>query len=152
MAHRILADGRLPKDRRMTEPFSLFLFSTDPGQIERCVSAGVAGIIVGGIVGREAGQIAEADRRQRAALHAANAFGLVALDGYGRRVIAAPMPTRSSPEWRVRRSSTPTRWPATSRPSSCTTTTSSCCGLFQPLRGVRTRRGLRRRLCVSGRE
>ena len=55
--------------------------------LTRARAIGVAGIIVGGIVGREAGQLAEADRRQRAALHAANPFGLVALDGYGRRVI-----------------------------------------------------------------
>lgn len=62
--------------------------------LTRARAIGVAGIIAGGIVGREAGQLAEADVRQRAALHAANPFGIVALEGYGRRVI-------SSPDWEL---------------------------------------------------
>jgi hypothetical protein len=59
--------------------------------LTRARAIGVAGIICGGIVGRELRQLEESDRRQRAALHAAASFSLVALDGYGRRPIPGPL-------------------------------------------------------------
>jgi hypothetical protein len=59
--------------------------------LTRARAIGVAGVICGGLVGRELRQLEEADVRQRAALHAAAPFAVVALDGYGRRV----MPTRA---------------------------------------------------------
>lgn len=56
--------------------------------ITRARAIGVAGILCGGAVGRELRQLEESDERQRAALHATTPFGLLALDGFGRR----PMP------------------------------------------------------------
>ncbi len=56
--------------------------------LTRARAIGVAGILCGGVVGRELRQLEESDRRQRAALHAATPFAVLALDGYGRR----PMP------------------------------------------------------------
>lgn len=56
--------------------------------ITRARAIGVAGIVCGGAVGRELRQLEESDERQRAALHATSPFGLLALDGFGRR----PMP------------------------------------------------------------
>lgn len=56
--------------------------------VTRARAIGVAGIVCGGAVGRELRQLEESDERQRAALHAATPFGLLALDGFGRR----PMP------------------------------------------------------------
>ncbi len=56
--------------------------------VTRARAIGVAGILCGGAVGRELRQLEESDERQRAALHSAVPFGLLALDGYGRR----PMP------------------------------------------------------------
>jgi hypothetical protein len=55
--------------------------------LTRARAIGVAGVICGGLVGRELRQLEESDVRQRAALHAAPPFGVVALDGYGRRVV-----------------------------------------------------------------
>jgi hypothetical protein len=49
--------------------------------LTRARAIGAAGIICGGIVGRELRQLEESDRRQRAALHAAASFALIALDG-----------------------------------------------------------------------
>ncbi len=57
--------------------------------LTRARAIGVAGIICGGVVGRELRQLEESDVRQRAALHAITPFAILALDGYGRR----PMPT-----------------------------------------------------------
>jgi hypothetical protein len=59
--------------------------------LTRARAIGAAGIICGGIVGRELRQLEESDRRQRAALHAAAPFALIALDGYGRRPIPGPL-------------------------------------------------------------
>lgn len=59
--------------------------------LTRARAIGAAGIICGGIVGRELRQLEESDRRQRAALHAATSFALIALDGYGRRPIPGPL-------------------------------------------------------------
>jgi hypothetical protein len=56
--------------------------------LTRARAIGVAGVIAGGLVGRELHQLEEADLRQRAALHAAGPFGVVVMDGFGRR----PMP------------------------------------------------------------
>jgi len=57
--------------------------------LTRARAIGVAGIICGGVVGRELQQLAESDVRQRAALHAITPFAILALDGFGRR----PIPT-----------------------------------------------------------
>lgn len=62
----------------------------DIESLTRARAIGVAGILSGGIVGRELRQLEEADRRQRAALHAAAAFAVVSLDGFGRRPIPGP--------------------------------------------------------------
>ncbi len=56
--------------------------------VTRARAIGVAGILCGGAVGRELRQLEESDERQRAALHSTTPFGLLALDGFGRR----PMP------------------------------------------------------------
>jgi hypothetical protein len=56
--------------------------------LTRARAIGVAGILCGGAVGRELRQLEESDERQRAALHTATPFAILALDGYGRR----PMP------------------------------------------------------------
>jgi hypothetical protein len=55
--------------------------------LTRARAIGVAGVVSGGIVGRELQQIEESEMRQRAALHPAAPFGLIALEGYGRRAI-----------------------------------------------------------------
>ena len=57
--------------------------------LTRARAIGVAGIICGGVVGRELQQLEESDVRQRAALHAITPFAILALDGFGRR----PIPT-----------------------------------------------------------
>jgi hypothetical protein len=59
--------------------------------LTRARAIGAAGIICGGIVGRELRQLEESDRRQRAALHASAPFALIALDGYGRRPVPGPL-------------------------------------------------------------
>lgn len=56
--------------------------------LTRARAIGVAGILCGGAVGRELRQLEESDERQRAALHTAAPFAILALDGFGRR----PMP------------------------------------------------------------
>jgi hypothetical protein len=56
--------------------------------VTRARAIGVAGILSGGAVGRELRQLEESDERQRASLHTATPFALLALDGFGRR----PMP------------------------------------------------------------
>jgi hypothetical protein len=58
--------------------------------LTRARAIGVAGILCGGVVGRELRQLDESDRRQRAALHAAQPFAVLALDGYGRRPVPGP--------------------------------------------------------------
>lgn len=55
--------------------------------LTRARAIGVAGIVCGGLVGRELRQLEESDVRQRASLHASAPFGVVALDGYGRRIV-----------------------------------------------------------------
>ncbi len=55
--------------------------------LTRARAIGVAGIICGGLVGRELRQLEESDQRQRAALHVTTPFAVLALDGYGRRVL-----------------------------------------------------------------
>lgn len=55
--------------------------------LTRARAIGVAGIICGGLVGRELRQLEESDQRQRAALHATTPFAVIALDGYGRRIM-----------------------------------------------------------------
>ena len=57
--------------------------------LTRARAIGVAGIICGGVVGRELQQLDESDVRQRAALHTVSPFAILALDGFGRR----PIPT-----------------------------------------------------------
>ena len=53
--------------------------------LTRARAIGVAGVICGGVVGRELRQLEESDIRQRASLHAASPFAVLTLDGYGRR-------------------------------------------------------------------
>lgn len=55
--------------------------------LTRARAIGVAGILCGGLVGRELRQLEESDVRQRAALHTTAPFAVVALDGYGRRIV-----------------------------------------------------------------
>lgn len=55
--------------------------------LTRARAIGVAGIICGGLVGRELRQLEESDIRQRAALHATAPFAVLAVDGYGRRIV-----------------------------------------------------------------
>jgi len=55
--------------------------------LTRARAIGVAGILCGGLVGRELRQLEESDIRQRAALHTTAPFAVVALDGYGRRIV-----------------------------------------------------------------
>jgi hypothetical protein len=62
--------------------------------LTRARAIGVRGIITGGLIGKELRQLEASDARQRASLHAATPFGLVVLDGYGRR----PIPDA---HWRV---------------------------------------------------
>jgi hypothetical protein len=57
--------------------------------LTRARAIGVAGVICGGVVGRELQQLSESDVRQRASLHTVTPFAILALDGYGRR----PIPT-----------------------------------------------------------
>lgn len=59
--------------------------------LTRARAIGVAGIVCGGIVGRELAQLAGSDLRQRAALNVAAPFALIALDGYGRRIVPEPV-------------------------------------------------------------
>ncbi len=58
--------------------------------LTRARAIGVAGILCGGVVGRELRQLDESDRRQRAALHASTPFAVLALDGFGRRPMPGP--------------------------------------------------------------
>ena len=58
--------------------------------LTRARAIGVAGIICGGVVGRELQQLEESDRRQRASMHVMTPFAILALDGYGRRPIPTP--------------------------------------------------------------
>ena len=53
--------------------------------LTRARAIGVAGVICGGVVGRELRQLAESDTRQRASLHTTSPFAVLTLDGYGRR-------------------------------------------------------------------
>ena len=55
--------------------------------LTRARAIGVAGVICGGVVGRELRQLEESDIRQRASLHAASPFAVLTLDGYGRRTL-----------------------------------------------------------------
>jgi hypothetical protein len=58
--------------------------------LTRARAIGVRGIVTGGLVGKELRQLEASDARQRAGLHTAAPFGLVVLDGYGRRPIPGP--------------------------------------------------------------
>jgi hypothetical protein len=62
--------------------------------LTRARAIGVRGIITGGLIGKELRQLEASDARQRASLSAASPFGLVVLDGYGRR----PIPEA---QWRI---------------------------------------------------
>lgn len=57
--------------------------------LTRARAIGAAGVICGGLVGRELRQLDELDVRQRAALHDAAPFAVLTLDGYGRRPVPA---------------------------------------------------------------
>jgi hypothetical protein len=60
---------------------------TDIEALTRARAIGVRGIITGGLVGKDLRQLDASEARQRAGLHAASPFGLLVLDGYGRRPI-----------------------------------------------------------------
>jgi hypothetical protein len=55
--------------------------------LTRARAIGVAGIICGGLVGRELKQLEESDLRQRAVLHTSAPFAVLTLDGFGRRPV-----------------------------------------------------------------
>jgi hypothetical protein len=58
--------------------------------LTRARALGARGIICGGLVGKELRQLEASEARQRASLHPIAPFGLVLLDGYGRRPIPGP--------------------------------------------------------------
>ncbi len=58
--------------------------------LTRARALGVRGIICGGLVGKELRQLEASEERQRASIHPIAPFGLLLLDGYGRRPIPAP--------------------------------------------------------------
>ena len=53
--------------------------------VTRARAIGVRGIVTGGILGKDLRTMAAAEARQRASLHAAAPFGVLVVDGYGRR-------------------------------------------------------------------
>ncbi len=68
----------------------------DVEALTRARATGVAGIVCGGIAGKDLATLAAADVRQRASLHPTSAFGVLVVDGYGRR----PIP-RAAWDWLV---------------------------------------------------
>jgi hypothetical protein len=59
----------------------------DVEALSRARAIGVAAIITGGAASRDLRQLTSSEARQRAALHAAAPFGLLAMGGYGRQPI-----------------------------------------------------------------
>ncbi|MEO7117876.1 MAG: hypothetical protein ABIZ34_02765 [Candidatus Limnocylindrales bacterium] len=57
--------------------------------LTRARALGVRGIICGGLIGKELRQLEASEERQRASIHPVAPFGLLLLDGYGRRPIPA---------------------------------------------------------------
>jgi hypothetical protein len=55
--------------------------------LTRARATGVAGIVTGGVAGKDLAILAAADLRQRASLHPTTGFAVLVLDGYGRRPI-----------------------------------------------------------------
>ena len=86
--HRTRSCGRAPSTSARRAASWSPARGLDIEALTRARAIGVAGIICGGVVGRELAQLEESDVRQRAALHTATPFAILALDGYGRR----PMP------------------------------------------------------------
>ena len=58
--------------------------------LTRARALGVRGVICGGLIGKELRQLEAAEARQRASIHPVAPFGLLLLDGYGRRPIPGP--------------------------------------------------------------
>ena len=58
--------------------------------LTRARALGVRGIICGGLIGKELRQLEASEERQRASIHPVAPFGLLLLDGYGRRPIPGP--------------------------------------------------------------
>lgn len=63
----------------------------DAEVLTRARAMGVRGIVTGGLMGRDLRTYLASEARQRAALHAAPPFGLVVLDGYGKRPFPSPL-------------------------------------------------------------
>ncbi len=59
--------------------------------LTRARAIGVRGVVTGGIGGRDLRAFLASEARQQAGLHPAVPFGLLVLDGYGRRPIARPI-------------------------------------------------------------
>lgn len=53
--------------------------------VTRARATGIAGIVTGGIAGKDLATLAAADQRQRASLHPTTGFAVLVVDGYGRR-------------------------------------------------------------------
>lgn len=66
----------------------------DVESLSRARAMGVRGIVAGGVVGRDLKAFIASEARQRAGLHTSLSFGLIILDGYGKR----PIP---EPTWRI---------------------------------------------------
>jgi hypothetical protein len=66
----------------------------DVESLSRARAMGVRGIVAGGIVGRDLKAFVASEARQRAGLHTSLSFGLIVLDGYGKRPIPEPI-------WRI---------------------------------------------------
>ncbi len=63
----------------------------DVEALTRARAMGVRGVITGGLVGKDLRGYRSSEARQRAGLQPASAFGLLVLDGYGRRPIPGPI-------------------------------------------------------------
>jgi hypothetical protein len=66
----------------------------DVESLSRARAMGVRGIVAGGVVGRDLRAFMASEARQRAGLHTSLSFGLIVLDGYGKRPIPEPI-------WRI---------------------------------------------------
>jgi hypothetical protein len=62
----------------------------DVESLSRARAMGVRGIVTGGVVGRDLRAFIASEARQRAGLHTSLPFGLIVLDGFGKRPIPGP--------------------------------------------------------------
>jgi hypothetical protein len=87
-------DGELPSAAVDVDAVGTILVAgarTDVEALSRARAIGVRGVIVGGLVSRDLRGFAASERRQRASWQGTAPFGLLVLDGYGRRPIAGPV-------------------------------------------------------------